>query len=159
MRRKLENIFSEFAESFESFVDLFTILSFTLIVAAYFFGVYRNLKDEGDKSSSFELYEVVSEGNADVLIPEDAVIIFLTKSGQADVVQFSKSGKDASQFISIDEQTLVNALEGELADYKNSKNISLVTLSRNGPINLNLFYLIQIWLVKNGYEKVKLVFD
>lgn len=159
MHKKFENIFSDFTETFESFVDLFTILSFSLIVAAYFFGVYRNLKESDNSSSQFELYQVESAGNADIVIPEDAVIIFLTKNDQSDVFQFSKKGKIASQFISIDEKILPNILQSELLDYKYSKNISLVTLARNGPVNLNLFYLTQIWLVKNGYENVKLVFD
>ena len=106
MHKKHDTSFSEFTETFESFVDLFTILSFTLIVAAYFFGIYRNIKDDVDKSGNYELYEVASGGNANVLIPEDAVIIFLKKNGQDDVIQFSKRGKDASQFISISENTL-----------------------------------------------------
>lgn len=159
MRKKFDSIFLQYFESFESFVDLFTILSFTLIVASYFFGIYRNVKDDVEKSSSYDLYEIESGGNADVIIPEDAVIIILTKNGQADVIQFSKRGKEASQYISIDESNLMPILKRELEDYKNSRNISFVSLSRNGKINYNIFYLIQTWLVKNGFENVKLVFD
>jgi hypothetical protein len=159
---KLYNRVEIFVESFESFVDLFTILSFTLIVAAYLFGSYqymdkRDLKD--DKATTIEFYEIVKTGNVNSVLPSDAVIIFIAKEGQSDVVRFTKSGKSAETYYTIDKNTFSVIFESELKDYRGSDNIYLVAIQRFGNINYELFYLFQNWLQKNGYEKVKAIFE
>jgi ABC-type nitrate/sulfonate/bicarbonate transport system substrate-binding protein len=159
MKNKVDDMLLNFTESFESFIDLFTILSFTFIVAAYFFGIYKEMNKDNQNAGNYELQEAVSSGKVDFVIPEDAVIIFLLKEGQSDILQFTKKNQHASRYSLKNENTLPNILQRELVSFKNSKNISFVTISRYGAINYTYFYLIERWLVQNGYKEVKIVFN
>ncbi len=82
------NILNEFIDNFESLVDLFTILSFVLIAAAFFFGIQKVQTSESDITGEIDVREIGSRSASQAELPDDIVVIFIANENGKDIIKF-----------------------------------------------------------------------
>jgi hypothetical protein len=153
----LLKIFGEHLESFESLVDLFTILSFVLIASAFFFGINKAQMLEKNVTANFELREIAKGAAPAPEIPDDVVIILIENENGSDFLIFFEEGNKKERYplsnVNID-SILQLELQGRI-----TKNINLVILEKASTTTYKIFFDIQKWLTVNGFTNVIINFD
>ena len=152
------NIFNEFIESFESLVDLFTILSFVLIASAFFFGSQKVQTSESGALAEFELREIIQGAAPLPALPDDIVIIFIAKENGSDIIQFTKKRSKFNRYYA-SKVDLDSICRSELQGFQSSNNINIVVLEGHSEPNYRLLYRIEKWLAGNGFNNVVINFQ
>jgi len=150
------SIHNKGTDSYESMADLFTLLSFVLIIITFIFGVNKPTNNIAE-NIEMELQEITATGNADTFIPDDEIFFILTKKQKMDYIYFYKNGNLDNKFYPTTDN-LQSFLKKELTSIQKAEKVSLILHKKNGSPNNNLFVQIQEFLAKNNIRDAKLFF-
>ena len=141
---------------FESLIDLFTLLSFVLIIASFVFGIYQF--QASDKVVEIDSNKVASRGSP-ITIPENIIFIAILKRNKADIVHIVKGGQ-ASETHVTDSTNISTILGREQKDLETAKEIHLVFFIKDiTHPNYKLFYDTEEYLANHGITKFKIHFQ
>jgi hypothetical protein len=141
----------EGGENFEALVDLFTLLSFVLIIASFVFGIYQVKISE--KIAEVEVAKVKS-GGPPVAIPEDIAFIVILKTNKTDVIRIDKGDYLSENYVA-DDASISSILTRELNNLEAANEIHLVLFTKaiKDP-NYRLLYETERWLAGHGLTKL-----
>lgn len=154
------NNFDELSESkkenFESLVDLFTLLSFVLIIAAILFG-HQNIQKVSNIQQSSLIFRETEEGSGTPAdLPLNTIVLVITKgSSNNDILYFVKSG-DFPKIIyqTGQKESLWNSLEKKKSDFKKAQDIQIVVNNEKQRVNADLFLILQNWLAHYSFSAI-----
>ena len=121
--KRLRNFPNDFHddESFESLVDLFTLISISLILATVIYGLKSNLVME---TMDVPIKEIVDQaGSTDVSL-ENVIIIYITNDGVNDKIIFNDSRR-GRRVSNVSRENIKSILDGEFSYIANTKEISI----------------------------------
>lgn len=147
---QLEESDSSQTENFESLVDLFTLLSFVLIISTFIFGYQRVEEHTTTFQTMSEFREVNKENASPVGLPENTLIIILTVEDNKDKIYLVGSGKSLEEIYSFDQKkSLWSCLEEKKRLFMASKDIQILVTNK---VNAELFLIIQKWLAQYSFK-------
>ncbi|MBD3230249.1 MAG: hypothetical protein GF329_18870 [Candidatus Lokiarchaeota archaeon] len=140
----------ESQENFESLIDLFTLLSFSLILVAVYWGIMSLAQFNG---STFKFSEMEPTSAKPVVqIPETLIVLFLTQFENSDVLYLinSKAGTEIIYNSSFN-QPIDPILEQNSETIMESERIQFIV---DTTVKLNPFLLVKIqkWFAKYNLE-------
>ncbi len=148
---------NESSEDYESFIDLFTLLSFALIIASFIFGIHR--VHDSDKTTQFEFDKIKSGVSLPASLPDNAIVLILMNQNKNDILHIVKSGELTFKKYISNKTDLQFTLKSKRDFILGSDDISLVLLKRKTEPNYEFYVYIQEWLTENGINKVKVYFQ
>ncbi len=150
---ELENADDSEVENFESMVDLFTLLSFALIISTLLFG-YQYIHETDDSVIKVTNFETIYEGNAPPLdLPEDTIILFITVDNKQDIL-YLKKGNSPREIIyqTGQSESLWRSLEDKKRLFLNSNDIQIVVINKNKTVNAELYLEIDNWMAAYSFK-------
>ncbi len=152
---RIENLYNgehKDIDIFESAVDFFTLLSFVFIVAAFLFGIQQLQHSQTETKAKIIFKEVGKGGSISYDIPENTLIIILTKKNNNDVVYFVKGGElTKTIYRSGQSQPLMESLDNEVNSFKNAEDIHIVVDNEKHLVNSNILLDLQNWLAHHSF--------
>lgn len=132
-------------ESFESLVDLFSLLSIALILATVVYGFKSNLVLETKKTPIKEVIDSV--GSSDVSI-DDVFIIYVTNEDGRDVLIFSDSDR-GRRVLQVSRAMIGEVLGSEYSYLNNANEIALMVDMSGTDTTQAIFADVQRWMAVN----------
>lgn len=140
-----------YIETFESLVDLFTLLSFALIIASFLFGIQKVQTSETAKVAEISFKKVIKGEGSPVDLPENYLVLVLMKEKGQDMILLVESGEKVKKiYQSGQPESLGGILSKQLHDFQMFK-FYLVILEAKG-VNYRLFYEILKWFEENSID-------
>ncbi len=142
-------------ENFESVVDLFTLLSFAFIVAAFLFGSQKFDKALTKTRTKLDFAELERGGGAATDLHQNTLVLILTVDNGVDVIYFIK-GKESPRIIyqSGEPKPLLEVLEDEIDSFKKAEDIQIVVNNESKRVNGNLLLDLENWLAFHSFEAI-----
>ena len=159
-KMRLRHIVSdEKKETFESLVDLFTILSFVLIAVAFFFGIQQP-KTSGNSMSSaeFDFEKVRRGGTPTTEIPDDTIVILIYKENSSEAFQIIRKGIRSISYHQED-SNINEILKNEFQNISSTGKIHIVAIEEQNGETFSILYNIQKWLAINSFNNIKIYFS
>ncbi len=145
-----ELLSKEKQENFESLIDLFTLLSFSLILVAIFWGIMSTTQYEGSTFKFSEMEPISSKPIAQV--PENIAVLFLTVSQGENILYITTSDSvDEIIFRSSLNKSIDSLLNPYLKLIMESERIQFI-VDETVSYNPNLLIKIEKWLSENKLE-------
>jgi hypothetical protein len=147
--KQLEESDSSQIENFESLVDLFTLLSFVLIISTFLFG-YQRVDEYVTTLQTMSEFREVHKGNAPpVGLPENTLIIVHTVESNNDMIYLVESGKSPEVIYYLGQnKSLWSSLEEKKSLFMDSNDIQIIINNTANKVNAELFMIIQSWLAQ-----------
>lgn len=138
-------------ETFESAVDLFTLLSFVMIFASIMFGVYYP-----DRSKPRDIPETVfrnvTVGSGVITdVPKKTIVLIIGSEESLDVVSLIVGGKPMKIIYRPGDIDIETALNSEIVAFQRVEDIHLVLFERNMQAEYKLFVAVQKWLANHHF--------
>lgn len=149
----------DFSENYESFIDLFTLLSFALIIASFIFGIHKAHVSDMTKITEIKFDKIGSGAGLPVGIPPNILILILMKQNNNNIIHIVKSGGINFKKNISDTTDLELALKSHQDIILNAEDIRIVLFKNKTKPNYEFYVYIQEWLTKNGIDKVKVYFQ
>lgn len=140
-------------DTFESLVDLFTLLSFTLIIATLIYGT----QSFQSSSKEVELATIRPGSGQPIDIPDDVVIILLGCKNEKVMLQLIWRGNSSvvADIYKIDLESLIRQ---NLKKWGDDVTINFVIEKNNGACLGDAYYKINSILSESGIEGYKQYF-
>lgn len=156
INKKIQGLFKfDKQENFESLIDLFTLLSFSMIFIAIFWGMISSGNFEG---STFSFDQISPDyPNTNMQFPENLVMLFQTESEDMDediVYLMSEDGHSEiiySESMEPDIEYILSLYSEKINKSNNFQFIIDCTVDYNPKLSIK----IQQWLVKNSQSDNK----
>jgi len=148
-------LFGNNSENYESAVDLFTLLSFSLIAFTILFGLY-NYESKTEFITTKNILQTIKYGGSIIHeIPEKTIILILTYENNRDYVYLINGSKPMKiLYISYYNKSLWNLLENNLNIFKNSNDIQIIVNNSTSKINTEIFFQINRWLAIHNFNAI-----
>lgn len=145
-------------ESFESLVDIFTLLSITLIVASIIFGIYKTQTNQTENTlTEVELSKIKSgsKSSYQVNIPDNEVILVLSKKNRSTILSIINN-KDSKSIITLpnNKNIVFNILNKEVSNLLKNNHFTLILSMQDSNTPYSQFTMIQEWLTNNGHTNI-----
>ena len=141
-------------ENFESLIDLFTLLSFVLIIATILFGFNTN-SDTKEMNNNFQFKSISQYSQIAVDLPSNILIVILIKENNKDMIYLINSNEDICVlYYEGQKNNLWEKLENKKNEFNEADNIQLIIDNRMNTINLELFLKLEQWLAKNNLSVI-----
>jgi len=150
------SLFQESDDNFESLVDLFTLLSFALIIASVIFGIQP--VSEYENAYQLEVRQVGNGQSPPSTLPDDITVLVINQKNGYDILSIIKSGEKIRDF-PVSSQSIIDILKREIESFKNSEKVILVLMKSKTTPNYHLCYIVQEWLAKNIRQEIKTYFQ
>lgn len=135
-------------ESFESLVDLFTLISISLILATVIYGLKNNINME---ATTVPIKEIIDQtGSTDISL-ENVIILYVSHDEGQDKIVFNDS--DRGRRISpVSRKTVDSILDSELMLLSNASKILLGVDSGGTDTTQALFTDVQRWFFSHEMD-------
>jgi hypothetical protein len=145
----LNKFSDERSENFESLVDVFTLLSFVLIIVAILFSSQKLQRSAIEQQGIFIFKEITEGTGAPSDLPLNTIVVILTIENFKDVIYLVKSGEMPKIiFQSGQKRLLWESLEDLKSFFLKSEDIQIVVDNKNQSVNAELFLILQNWLAR-----------
>ena len=133
-------------ESFESLVDLFTLISISLILATLIFGLKSNASLN---TVHIPIKEIIEQAGSTDISLDQVMIIYITYEGQHDkiVIRDSERGKRES---TVTRKTVGDILNDELSYVANAREVALILNRKGSDSTYAIFSEVQDWMSTKG---------
>lgn len=144
----IEGTDSSQIENYESLVDLFTLLSFVLIISTFLFGFQRVA--ENTTIQTMSKFRNVYKGNAPpVGLPENTLVLIQTAKNNQDIIYLVESGKSPEIIYSSGQKkSLWSCLEEKKQLFMDSNDIQVIINNKVNKVNGDLFLIITNWFAQ-----------
>ena len=145
------------AETFESVLDLFSLLAFALISVSILFGTYHS-KASPDSNSAEFTFEKVGSGDINIAdLPDDTVMIIISCDDKGDKVIIQKSGQNPTSVFAVNSDTrgaitnefIKEKFDGYLLMFRGAGYLRMVFMAKEDHANYSLFVHVQRWFMDN----------
>ena len=135
-------------ETFESAVDLFTILSLVFIIASFAFGIQQVERAHTQKAAKMSFEEVAQGTGTAVGLPEEQIALIVKKEKTYEFITFVKGGEEPKIIYRSDWlKSLRDALEGERHEFEKAEKLFLIHAKDRPEDYSTLFLKVQEWMV------------
>ena len=143
--------------SYESLLDLFTLLSFILIIASFFFVTQSTGKDQ---YSSLITAQVTQRGSGITqTLPKDELVLILYRENSADGLIIIDGTTGLKTNIDVTAAGVVETLKKFEPAFDHNSTINLVSFTKTkATINTDIYFAICRWLTENHHKQFKVYF-
>jgi hypothetical protein len=137
-------------ENFETLIDLFTLLSFALILSAIFWGV---MNSQNDKIAKISLYEVGQQNQGfSNKLPEGTILLLITKENSKDLILIIESEDFPKEIYNSENKMSINeALSTFIDKLQYAKDVQII-FDESKKANPFLLYSLEKWFAKQTKE-------
>jgi hypothetical protein len=146
-------------ESFESILDLFTLISFVLIIASF---MYIGKPINGNNISNevdISVLDAVSRTGVQPVLPKDVVLLVVSQEESRDKLSLLDGATGICSIFAVTPNTVENHLDKLESTFKRTNKIKIAVI--DGPkqgANPLIVVAIQRWMAKHLHEKFTLSF-
>lgn len=140
------------SEGFESMLDLFTLISFVLIIASFMFIAKPN---EGNMNEAIvSVQKAISGAGVPPTLPKNVVLLVLSRDGSRNKLSFidGSTGEHSNSSVTVD--TIDNSLNKLFSKFNRTSKIKIAfidgTKQEASPI---IAFAIMQWMAKNQHGK------
>lgn len=149
-------------ESFESLVDLFTLLSITLIVASLIFGIYKTQTNQAENNLTEVELSTISSGSKSTYqtnIPDNEIILVLSVLNNTKILTVINN-KDSKTVIKLpnDRSKLFLTLDNSISNLLEKNHFTLVLSKQGAVVPYAHFTMIQEWFTGKGLDSLSTAF-
>ncbi len=141
--------------SYESLLDLFTLLSFVLLIAAFLYTSQQIGRDTS--SSNVEAYIAGRGSGESATIPDNLTLLILYKDQGQDKIMLIEGATSESTYL-IDDNTIKTTLNEILPILQRANEIYITLHSKEEIPSPSIWLSIQIWLSENKFNNYKIYF-
>ena len=141
--------------AYESLLDLFTLLSFALIIAAFIYATQQTSQDTG--AINVETYIADRASGTPPSLPEDLLLVVLYREQGLDKVMIIEGSEQPSRHV-IGAQSIKSILDEMLPVFQRANEINIVMHKGDEAANPSVFVSIQRWLSENKFNIFKVYF-
>jgi hypothetical protein len=130
--------------AYESLLDLFTLISFVMILAAF---IYITRSVESGQNSSSVISEIARKGTGTPKAPpKNALQVVIVRENSADrlIIKDEVTGSETRKEVTA--ATIKNVLDGSLPAFENAKLINVVVEDGKQEVTPDVFNSIIRWL-------------
>lgn len=132
-------------ESFESLVDIFSLISIALILATVVYGFKSNLALQAEKTS---IKEIVDSANSSDVSLDDVFIIYVTNDSGRDMLIFSDSER-GRRVLPVSREIVTEVLGREYSNLIGVAEIALMVDTSGTDTTQAIFADVQRWMAAN----------
>lgn len=142
--------------SYESLLDLFTLISFMLIFIAFIY--MTKIHQASNNPLSVTVQDAVSGSGINQAFPKDMILLVIYKENSKDKIAILDGNTGEIEKSPITTTNIDQVLKKFSPKLSRTKKITITAFERNGPINYQIYFQIQEWLSKNRYNKLDIQF-
>ena len=139
---------------YESLLDLFTLISFVLILSALLYvGVARG----PDNPSSSVLAEIAERGSASPqTLPVDLLLLVIHRQSNVDKLTLLDGGGGHPVTLNVTEEGVSETLDKVRAMFERGKKIQVaIHRGRDGAVSAGIYLRLSEWLAKRGHGEFR----
>ena len=140
---------------YESLLDLFTLFSFALIIAAFIYATQQT--SQGTDAINVEAYIADRASGTPASLPEDLLLVVVYRDQGLDEVMIIEGAGQPSIHV-IGAESIKSILDGMLPVFQRANEINIVMHKGDEAANPSVFVSIQRWLSENKLNTFKVYF-
>ena len=141
---------------YESLLDLFTLISFILMLAAF---IYAARSAALEKSSSSVVAQVAESGSGvPQTLPHDVLLLVIYRESSTDKLTMLDGATGTESHTSVTVESVARVLNGFASIIERAGSIDVAVYKRKEDVNPAIFLAVSRWLTEDAHKDYKIYF-